>query len=894
VTDWIVHSKLSPSLPMHAQVARPALLERLDRVLHARAGIVHAPSGCGKSTLLMQWRDSLLERGIPVAWLSLDEYDTEPSLFLSYLVEACRAGGFTAGFDEATSPQGFSGSPAAAVRAAVVTAFGKCQGPHVLILDDFHRAQADEICEAVNVLLGALPAQVHLVISAREYPVALSLADLRVRDALAEITQSDLQFSTTEIRTYLGDLVQPDTAVNWARELSDRTEGWPIALQTVRRWLKEGASLGETLHEISGRSSDLVDYFLEQVFKQLDPDEQRFLQHTSILERVNGELGDLLCDRQGSWSVLERLERRDLFVNALDRDRTWYRYHRLFSEFLQERLRRGSEKQLRLLHGLAARWFREHGHVTEAVQHGLSSGQPELLAELLEWLGGWHYALLGHVGIVQRAVEQIPGPILRRHPRVWLARIFLTVRLGELAAAEREFRDFAEHYLENPDTDRQLQCEGRIIECLLGRYGDRDISDTEIRQLEELSETLANDNHVMNAVCYNLLCSLHGRSGQLDRAMAAGDQAIMHFRRMGSPWGEVFIYFHEGCACMTQARLRDAEALYREGYQLAVENFGAAHDLTAIARVLLAEVAFEKNCLDEARQLLEGALDHIERFDAWFEVYLAAYSTAIRLARAQGDERALAGIARRAKSTAANRALGRLARVIDAYRLDFAQHDRLVRADEAPAPAVDTPPQLEANDPVVRHLDTCTAARALILAGEYAQATEFLQNETHQARRRRQIRSFVTLSLLHATALWKAGRQEDAVSAFEAALSPALFEGLKRPFIEEGDLLVGVIGELTAASGERRGSRLRDAFLTELTAEIGRPGQEAEGGPAGLSPRERQVLRLLVRGLSNREMAEAMRLSVNTVKFHLKNVYGKLGVTSRKDASSIAVRSRLV
>ncbi|WP_405236093.1 LuxR C-terminal-related transcriptional regulator [Lentisalinibacter orientalis] len=889
VADWVIASKLAPSVRLRQPVGRDGLLSRLDEILTARAGLVHAPAGCGKSAVLAEWRESLLSRSIPVAWYSLDEYDQDPFQFLTYLTEACRAAGFSAGFEFPDSRQGFSNSPSVAVRAAVVTALGRCRGPHVIILDDFHRADAPEVRDLVHMLLADLPEDIHLVISAREYPEKLSLADLRMREALVEVDQADLRFSVAEIESFLGSLVQPGVRAGWAEELFERTEGWPVALQTVRLWLAEGATMEDTLREVSGRSSDLVDYFLEQVLNNLGAEEQRFLLRTSILERVNGELGDLLCGRHDSWQILERLERRDQFVHALDRDRAWYRYHRLFSEFLQERLRRQSEAQLRELHGMAAGWFGEHGHTQEAVQHALGSGDPERIAGLLESLGGWHYALLGHVGIVEHAMSKIPAEVTQRYPRVWLARMFLTARVGEVAAAEREFGEFAARHLNDPSTDRQLECEGRLMESLLARYGDRDIGESEVRKLEQLGETLANDNHVMKAVCYNLLCALYGRTGRLDEAMAAGDQAIMHFRRMGSQWGEVFIYFHEGCACMAQARLRDAEALYREGYELAVENFGAGHDSAAIGRAFLAEVEYEKNNLYAAGQLVEEALAHIERFDAWFDVYLAAYSTALKIARARRDAAAQQNIVRRAKSTAVNRGITRLALAIDLLQAGYGE---LPPGDGGNAGAAQD--HNGSTDPVMHHLHIWRAGRALLAAGEYDRAARLLAPEADRARRRRHHRSLITLSLLLAAALWKLGRQEEAHAAFEAALAPALFEGLKRPFLDESDVLADVIAELAAASERRRGNRLRDVFLTELATEM-RSAARRPGEPeSALSPREQEVLRFLIQGRSNREIADAMDLSINTVKFHMKNIFGKLGVNSRKDAVSATIRRRLL
>jgi ATP/maltotriose-dependent transcriptional regulator MalT len=197
-------------------------------------------------------------------------------------------------------------------------------------------------------------------------------------------------------------------------------------------------------------------------------------------------------------------------------------------------------------------------------------------------------------------------------------------------------------------------------------------------------------------------------------------------------------------------------------------------------------------------------------------------------------------------------------------------------------------------DPVMRHLSSCIAARGYLLAGEFDKAVVLLEAEAEHAREHTLIRSFITLSLLLATARWKQGRHEAAIAAFEAALAPALFEGLKRPFIDEGDLLAGVVRELTTASEQRRGNRLRDVFLTELTAEMDKAGAGPRDDGSQLSPRERQVLRYLIQGRSNREIAAAMGLSINTIKFHIKNIFGKLGVSSRKDAVSATIRQHLL
>jgi LuxR family maltose regulon positive regulatory protein len=264
MVDWVIRSKLAPSISQRSLLARQGLVDQLEKVLDARAAVLHAPAGFGKTSLLAYWRIALAARGIPVAWLSLDDHDQDLFQFLTYLMEACKVGGLVASSELPAPAGGISASPPQAIVGAVITELSKCDGPQVLILDDFHRAESPDNCRAVNQLMAALPANVHIVISTREYPTTLSLADLRAHDELVEVDQFALHFSEQEIHTYLGTLVETSRPANWSRQLFDRTEGWPIALNAVRRWLAEGASLQETLEQISGRSSDLSDYFLEQ------------------------------------------------------------------------------------------------------------------------------------------------------------------------------------------------------------------------------------------------------------------------------------------------------------------------------------------------------------------------------------------------------------------------------------------------------------------------------------------------------------------------------------------------------------------------------------------------------------------------------------------------------
>lgn len=888
MTDWVVRSKLAPSVRLRHPVPRPRLLARLSEALDARVAVVHAPAGYGKSSLLAQWHDRLRAQAVPVAWLSLDEHDTDPFQFLNYLIEACKSAGFAAGVDLVNSPHGFSASGPAAASSALLTALGRSEGPHAIVIDDYHRAECPEVGALLDYLQQALPPNLHLVISARQFPRSLSVADLRAHDELLELDQSDLRFDPEEIAAFVGQAAGEAVSAEAAGALYERTEGWPIALQAARRWLEEGVPLAQTLEQFSGRTSDLVDYFVEQVFDGLSGADQTLLLSTSILERVNGDVATALCGSNDCWRQLEHLEQRDLFVHSLDRERAWYRYHRLFSEFLQERLRRSGGPPVSELHARAARWFQSHGHSTEAVQHALACGDAQLLAEVLEALGGWHYALLGHVGAFERALAVIPREALERHPRLALAEIYLDVRLGEHAQARRKLDSLSG--LHGATKDSGLAAEFHIMDCLLDRYAGREVTESQLAELERLTDPLPVDNHVMRAVSCNLQCAMHARLGRAEEAFAVGERAIGHFREIRSVYGETFIYFHQGQARLVQGRLRDAEALYREGFDLAVEHFGDESDLAAIGRALLAEVAYEKHQAHEAARLLERALPHIEQFDSWPEVYEAAYFTGARLAAARGDGDALAAIARRVSATTRSRALPDLGELMAA---------RLVAVSAAaglPCPVAEpalAEADLDVPDLRLRQARVAALAQVRLAEDQPLAAETLLAPEAERAYGQRHLRAFVALSIQRAIALWQLGRPADARGVLEKALAAALFELLKRPFIDAGTALLPVLRDLTRRSEGRRRNGLRDTFLAELVLEIGRRDEVAE--PEGpLSRREREVLGHLMQGRSNREIAEAVPLSVNTVKFHLKNLFDKLGVSNRQEAVTVAIRRGLI
>ena len=608
MADWIVQSKLEPSISVSGQLRRGRLCDQLDQALTTRLGVVHAPAGYGKSTLLALWRAGLRQRDIPVAWLSLDQYDNTFFSFVTYLVAACRHANFLNGRIFGGISRDISVLPQSQLVSLIVTGLGKCRGDHVLILDELNRVTDREVLEFLNYLVASLPENIHVVVGTREIPAQIALASLRVQDSLTEVEQSALRFDEQEIRDFLRYWLDSSELDSWPAAVFDRTEGWAVAVQIVRQWLKDGNELDASLQALTGNTSELSDYFLEQVFESLPAETQRFLLATSILERVNGDIGNLLCDLTSGWTMLQELERQDMFVSALDRTRSWYRYHRLFSEFLQERLRRRTGEGTAELHIKAAQWFFDNGHVNEAVNHALASGDPGCQAAIVDALGGWKYALSGHINAVATVLENVDQRILAEFPRLWLAKVYLAIRIGEFEEGTAQYRAFDRHYVATSTDDKLLLSEARIIRSTLDVYGGKAVTPTHIAELEDLGDCIPYDYDLLHAARCNLLCAMYRDLGQFDKCFEIGDRAIAHYRATDSVYGETFIYFHEGYACALGGRMRDAQALYTAGKELAEENFGSGNDLVAIANAYLADANYEQNNIHEARMQISECL----------------------------------------------------------------------------------------------------------------------------------------------------------------------------------------------------------------------------------------------------------------------------------------------
>jgi LuxR family maltose regulon positive regulatory protein len=386
----VLATKLHLPSPRRRLVPRARIIDQLGAGERPRLVLVAAPAGFGKTTLLAQWLARVQGSQCRVAWLALDPGDADLRLFLTHLVAAIQTAEPEVGVDALALLGAGGAAPTDAVLVSLINDLDVVAGPTVVALDDYHVIDVAAVHEAVTFLLDNLPPQVTLAMTTRADP-PLPLSRLRARGELAEVRAADLRFTTDEAEVFLNEVMGLGLEPSLVAALEARTEGWAAGLQmaALSARARAGAADGSGdvegfVEAFSGSHRFVLDYLVEEVLSGQSDAVRGFLFDTSVLDQMTGGLCDALTGRSDGQSMLETLERGNLFVVPLDDERRWYRYHHLFADALRARLAAQRGERVGELHGAASRWLAENGLLGDAVRHAIASGDHEHAADLVE------------------------------------------------------------------------------------------------------------------------------------------------------------------------------------------------------------------------------------------------------------------------------------------------------------------------------------------------------------------------------------------------------------------------------------------------------------------------------------------------------------------------------
>jgi LuxR family transcriptional regulator, maltose regulon positive regulatory protein len=892
----LLETKLHLPRRRRGLVARPRLSERLSRGAESVLTLVSAPAGFGKTTLLAEWLAAAPADGRSVAWLSLDERDNDPALFWTYLVVALKTavpgvGANTLSLLQSPKPPGEAGL------VTLLNDLDAISNDVVLVLDDYHVIDAREVQDGMAFLLEHLPPQIHVVIGSRADPV-LPLARLRGRGELVEIRAADLRFTPGEAAAYLNGAMGLVLTAADVAALEGRTEGWIAALQLAALSLQGREDVAAFIAGFAGDDRYIVDFLAEEVLQRQPEHVQQFLLQTSILDRLCGPLCDAVTGQDGGKAKLAALERGNLFLVPLDGRRRWYRYHQLFADVLQARLRDEQPEEVPDLHRRASGWYEQNGEPSEAIRHALAAGDFERAADLVE-LAIPAMRRNRQEAAVRDWLELLPDDVVRVRPVLSVGFAGTLLSLGEYEGVEGRLRD-AERWLDTMTGIRQEsqapsaemvvvdEEEFRRLPAEIELYraaqalarGDGPGTVRHARRALDLS---LEEDHLGRASAAALMGLASWASGDLEAGRSGYAECMAGLRRAGHI-ADTF-----GCAIaladirLAQGRLGEAMRTYEQALQRAPGQGGSVLRGTADMYVGMSEVHRERDDLPAATQHLLRSQELGEHTGLPQNRYRWRVAMA-RIRQAEGDLGAALDLLNEAERL---------------YVGDFFPNVRPVPAlrarvrvaegewGEALGWAREQGLSVDNDLSYLREFEHITLARVLLAryAAERAErsiheATRLLERLLGAAEEGARTGSVIEILVLQALARQARGDIPAALASLQRALTLAEPEGYVRIFMDEGPPMASLLR--TAAKQGITPSYARRLLAAVSTTEDGTPVSQGLIEP--LSERELDVLRLLGTDLGGPEIARELIVSLSTVRTHTRNIYAKLGVNNRRAA----------
>ncbi len=883
--------------PASGAVPRPRLMARLNEGFIRRLVLLSAPAGFGKTTLLAEWARQP-EIGSRTAWLSLDQGDNDPARFLAYLMAALQTVRPNLRTGALPGLHSFQPFLMEALLTHLVNELGASPDPLVLVLDDYHLIETRLIHDSLAFLLDHMPPQVHLVIAGRAQP-PLPLARLRARNGLVELEAADLRFTAAETAAFLNEVMGLSLSGQQIAALEARTEGWIAGLQLAALSLQGREDVAGFIAAFTGRHRYILDYLAEEVLQPQPAPLQAFLLQTAILNRLTGSLCEAVTGQPHGQETLAHLEQANLFIVPLDDERRWYRYHHLFTGLLRHRLALLAALDSPLLpvetaelHCRASAWYEQEGRLAEAVGHALAAADVDRAARLVE--GVARTMLNGsELATLLSWLKALPDELKRSRRYFSLFHTWALVLTGQLDLIEPRLEEATAGLAADVSASLNASLTGLPGEVAAIRataaYFRRDFP----RAVELTRQALAEVGEETPFLRGALLLSLgvaHSWTGEAAAASQALAEASQLSRQAGNIHATMIALWEQGQLELEQGHLRQAEQIYRQAGQFIAARQAAGESIPPAAGgafVGMAGLLYEQNNLAEAARLLPLGLQLAEP-GGEPGILTAGYLLLARLKQAEKN-RAGAMAALREAQRLAHRYnhLYEAAQVAAGQaRLQLAWGEEDFQAAIRWAEASG----LKATDPPVylREVEGLTLARLLFARGRRQPEQAFLQEAlTLLARLLPAAESggrggrIIEILLLQALADQAQGWFDQALTRLERALHLAQPEGYCRLFLDEGRPMAELLHR-AARHGLAAGyvEKLLLAFKAEPDA-----GERPEPGLIEpLSERELEILALIAAGRSNREIAETLILTVGTVKWHLNNLYGKLGVSSRTQA----------
>lgn len=869
-------------------VPRRRLIEQLNSGIRKRVTLISAPAGYGKTTLLSDWVQQNPNQSI--CWLSLDTAENDPVPFFQYLIASLQSVDLELGKSFDSSLQSFNPPGIEDLLIPLLNQLSEFSTSLILVLDDYHLITDKRIHHFVIQMVEYSPANIHYIFSTRADP-PFPLDKWRARNQLSELRQSHLSFTQQEAYAFLSSIVGGTFSPNELILLSKNVEGWAAGLQFVGLSLIQSGNKPKNIKAVIQNQSYFVDYLGNEIIDQLPVELRTFVLKTSILDRLCGPLCDQITGMSNSEAVLKELYRMNLFINKLDGN--WFRFHPLFSSVALERLVRDLKETSPILHQTASDWYAQNGYVSEAIDHALSSGDISHSSALIvrfaldQWNQGAHITML-------RQIHSLPQDIILESAALSLWFSILLFFVDKRPDLAMDFLRNAERKLE------QYSPSGEDVQLLTGilavyrsylAFYKQDIDSIILNSEQALKMLPEKQSLLRDFAQLALMDACFWKEGNTIKAEKEILYLINKDRIRENPYLHFSIAYRYALILLYSGKLHQGYSFCEEIIERLSTIKPRLSKQEAAFHVAISEVLVEWNRLEEARHHLDIALEIYHPADQP-EVIDAVIIHSIRGFIACGDTPKAREIIQWAKTKIPPVQLTRpYLSLLTAWqvRLDveagnLEQAERLLTR----YPFVSESELHFLDEPVY-----IAQARLWNAQKKYAHVGEFLDRLGAHLLEGDRIGRMIEILVLRSISEVEQGHPELAQQLLSRAISLGSSEGFLRVFLEGGHTIHRLAIKLAAKTAENSTMlSILAVFNQEKTNENGKTRET--GLFEMLSDREKEILQLLSSRAMKKEIAVELGLSVNTVNYHTKNIYQKLGAHNRAEAVQIARKQGLL
>jgi LuxR family maltose regulon positive regulatory protein len=894
-------------------VERPALIQKLNQDMERGLMLICAPAGYGKTTLISAWLHQMQQKN---TCLTLDKQDDDPIRFLTYLAAALRK--IDPSIGEALEIQ-LQTCPLPILEnclTPVINKINEFERPFWLVLDDYHVINDRNNHQAIRFLLNHRPHNFHLVIATRADP-PLPLSKYRTKSEMLELRLADLRFSEEEAVDFFNQVIGMTFSPDDINMLYDKTEGWAAGLLMAGLSLQTRQDPSKYIRSFFGEDRYIMDFLFDEIFSGQSKEIQEFLLQTSILERLCGALCNAVTAQDNSQFILETLERNNQFLIPLDDRYEWYRYHHLFRDLLIIRANQLITGEISQLHSRAGRWFRDHRLLEKAIEHFLLAQDFENVATIIE-KNIQNFDLQNQQSLLSAWLAQIPQPILINHPWLCVYRAWGDYWSGN-RGKEEEWLKLAEQSIQTglPDSKNEIEhLQGHIAAArahlaLIGEDIPR------AKSMGEKALQLLPIDDIRRSEAAIALAGVYWALGDVKNTQRSFEMAVDTALKINYTSMAAGCMGYVGIQLIKQGKLDEASITFDEGLKIATLSYGNETPMAGFLNIRLGDLWREYNNLRLAEHYLTKGLEQ-SQYLGQPDILVDATICCGRFQLAIGNLDQANYFHQKSKEIAEKTK-------VDPW-ISCWLNDLKIRIWSS-----------EENWDAINHwINTCglsfdqslsyqhdlnhqNLARAYIARASLSTAdkiegsvSQLLDKLLFAAKIAGWVHEQIKILIMEAISLQIQGDSQKALKPLIKAVVLAEPSGYQRVFIDEGERMHALLGQLEklirigdltmlnlvkehanqdhVESIQKYIHFLLKAFIRtkpQLKSSAYQPIRGIETGDIlidSLTPREIDVLKLLALGYPDRKIANALFITQGTVHKHLKNIYSKLDVHSRTEA----------